>query len=337
MTTIRDVARLAGVSPAAASMALNNHPRISNITKEKVIKASKEINYIPNSIAKSLTTKKTGMIGLMLAEIINPYHATLTHLIKNELDQKGYRLSLGISRGSQKLEQDVVKDFISQRVEGVLIHAVDNINFQLSTIYELIRRNIPTVLIGGNFDGINLPYIDVNLELGCYLLTKYLIEKKYQRFLILSGLMNAATFKRRLEGINKAIIEAAYKITCKDVVETNPDFFGGYESIIKILEKKHLDYDVIICGNDYMAYGVLKALKEYDINVPQEVGVTGFDDIFFSSVTSVPLTSVHVPIEELAQKSVQILYKIIKENIKIDSLSNLVDEVFPTLAIREST
>ncbi|HHT09576.1 MAG TPA: LacI family transcriptional regulator, partial [Candidatus Atribacteria bacterium] len=191
MTTIRDVARLAGVAPSTASLALNSRKRVSSKTREKVLQAAQALGYIPNSLAKNLTAQKTGIIGILMAEIINPYHASLTHFIQKELRKKSYRMNLGITEGEALIEEEVLKDFISQKVDGVLIHTADIINFNLSTFYELIRREIPTVLIGGGFEGVNLPIVDVELEKGIYKLTRYLIQRGYKRFLFLSGLKAA--------------------------------------------------------------------------------------------------------------------------------------------------
>jgi len=309
MTTIRDVARLAGVAPSTASLALNSRKRVSSKTREKVLQAAQALGYIPNSLAKNLTAQKTGIIGILMAEIINPYHASLTHFIQKELRKKSYRMNLGITEGEALIEEEVLKDFISQKVDGVLIHTADIINFNLSTFYELIKREIPTVLIGGGFEGVNLPIVDVELEKGIYKLTRYLIQRGYKRFLFLSGLKAAVTFKRRIDGFQKAMLENGYLVLETDIVETHPDIEGGYTSTLEIFNKKHPAYDVILCVNDYMAFGVLRALRELKIKVPENIGLAGFDDISFASVAGVPLTTVHIPIEELAVKSVDLLYQ----------------------------
>ena len=239
MTTIRDVARLAGVAPSTASLALNSRKRVSSKTREKVLQAAQALGYIPNSLAKNLTAQKTGIIGILMAEIINPYHASLTHFIQKELRKKSYRMNLGITEGEALIEEEVLKDFISQKVDGVLIHTADIINFNLSTFYELIRREIPTVLIGGGFEGVNLPIVDVELEKGIYKLTRYLIQRGYKRFLFLSGLKAAVTFKRRIDGFQKAMLENGYPVWETDIVETHPDIEGGYTSTLKIFNKNH--------------------------------------------------------------------------------------------------
>ncbi|MCX6089783.1 MAG: LacI family DNA-binding transcriptional regulator, partial [Candidatus Atribacteria bacterium] len=107
MITIRDVAKLAGVATSTASMALNGKKRVSQETRAKVLRAAEKLEYIPNSIAKSLTVQKTGVVGLLLAEIVNPYHASLTHFIERELRKNGFRMNLGISEGNIRLEEGV--------------------------------------------------------------------------------------------------------------------------------------------------------------------------------------------------------------------------------------
>ena len=337
MTTIRDVARLAGVATSTASMALNSRKRVSYETRQKVLQAAQNLGYIPNSLAKNLTAQKTGIIGILMAEIINPYHATLTHFIKKELRKKGYRMNLGITEGEAIIEEEVLKDFISQKVDGVLIHTADIINFNISTFYELIKRKISTVLIGGAIEGVNLPKVDVELEKGSYSLTQYLIQRGYKRFLFLSGMKTATTFKRRIDGFQKAMLENGYPVWETDIIETHPDIEGGYASILNIFDKNQRDYDVIICVNDYMAFGVLKALRELKIKVPEEIGIASFDDISFASVAGVPFTTVHIPIEELAIKSVELLHQRILCNENPESKDIWKKTVDTQVVVRQST
>ena len=337
MTTIRDVARLAGVAPSTASLALNSRKRVNPNTRQKVLQAAQVLGYIPNSLAKNLTAQRTGIIGILMAEIINPYHASLTHFIQKELRKKSYRMNLGITEGEALIEEEVLKDFISQKVDGVLIHTADIINFNLSTFYELIRREIPTVLIGGGFEGVNLPIVDVELEKGSYKLTRYLIQRGYKRFLFLSGLKAAVTFKRRIDGFQKAMLENGYLVLETDIVETHPDIEGGYTSTLEIFNKKHPAYDVILCVNDYMAFGVLKALRELKIKVPENIGLAGFDDISFASVAGVPLTTVHIPIEELAVKSVDMLHHWILSSENPEPKDLWKKTVDTQIVVRQST
>jgi len=337
MTTIRDVARLAGVAPSTASLALNSRKRVNPNTRQKVLQAAQVLGYIPNSLAKNLTAQRTGIIGILMAEIINPYHASLTHFIQKELRKKSYRMNLGITEGEALIEEEVLKDFISQKVDGVLIHTADIINFNLSTFYELIRREIPTVLIGGGFEGVNLPIVDVELEKGSYKLTRYLIQRGYKRFLFLSGLKAAVTFKRRIDGFQKAMLENGYLVLETDIVETHPDIEGGYTSTLEIFNKKHPAYDVILCVNDYMAFGVLRALRELKIKVPENIGLAGFDDISFASVAGVPLTTVHIPIEELAVKSVDMLHHWILSSENPEPKDLWKKTVDTQIVVRQST
>jgi LacI family transcriptional regulator len=337
MTTIRDVARLAGVAPSTASLALNSRKRVNSNTRQKVLQAAQDLGYIPNSLAKNLTAQRTGIIGILMAEIINPYHASLTHFIQKELRKRSYRMNLGITEGEALIEEEVLKDFISQKVDGVLIHTADIINFNLSTFYELIKRKIPTVLIGGGIEGISLPIVDVELEKGSYSLTRYLTQRGYKRFLFLSGLKAAMTFKRRIDGFQKAMLENGYPVWETDIVETHPDIEGGYTSALEIFNKNHPDYDVILCVNDYMAFGVLKALRELRIKVPENIGLTGFDDISFASVAGVPLTTVHIPIEELAVKSVDLLYQRILYKESSEEKSLWKKTVDTQVVVRQST
>jgi len=310
MVTLREVAKIAGVSVSTASMALNGSERISSKTREKVFEVAERLGYIPNSLARHLVTKRTQTIGVFVAEVVNPYHATLVRCVREELYRRGYRMYLGITGGDSKVEERMLRDFIALRVDGVLIHTADIVGFSFPTFYELARRKVPTVLVGESIEGLPLPAVEIRLEKGMYELTRYLISQGYRYFLLLSGKKGVATFKKRIDGFQRALVESNPLIQGYDVIETSPDFAGGYESIFRIVKKGScIPYDVVMCVNDYMASGVLKALRELGIRVPKRIGVTGFDDVFLASVVSVPLTTVRIPIDQLVAKSVDLLFR----------------------------
>ena len=125
MVTIIDVARLAGVSISTASLALNNKKRVSEATRLKVLSASEQLGYIPNNLAKSLVSKKTGIVGVLQDEIENPYHATLIKYLEMDLRKKNLKMFLAISNWDSNLEKSILWDFISMKVEGILIHTTD--------------------------------------------------------------------------------------------------------------------------------------------------------------------------------------------------------------------
>lgn len=338
MVTIKDVALRAGVAISTASLAINGKDRVSQKTRGKVLQAADELGYIPNNIAKSLMKNKTELVGLLLADIINPYHATLTHYLEKELRKNGYRIHLGISEGRDIFEKRIITDFISQKVDGVIIHAGDILDVSVNSVIELKNRNIPTVLIGGNINGIILPEVDINLEEGSYELTKYLLEKDYKKPIYITGSMKTLTFKRRVEGHKKALFERNLLFKEEDIIETTPDYEGGYEVTKKLFPERRTEIDLIMCVNDFMAFGVLKALEELKINVPLEVGVAGFDDVLFARVSKIPLTTVRIPIDIIAKKSVEYLIQIINHKNQCNSEHKFKNEkVNLELVIRDST
>jgi len=310
--TIKDVARLAGVAPSTVSIVLSNKGKVSERTREKILQAVNALGYIPNGLARNLARRKTFVVGLLMAEVANPYHATLLHHLEKELRKRGYRLSVGVSEGKPELEMEIVKDFISQKVDGVFIHTADVFDVYFPTIFELKRRSVPVCLIGGELEGISLPVVDIALEAGSYELTNYLVNRGYRRFLYLSGPKNVMTFKRRIDSHKNALMRHGCIFDEKDIVETTPNIAGGYEVIRRVFSYSGPSYDVVLCANDFMAFGVLKAFDEIGIKVPAEIGVAGFDDIEFSSVARVPLTTVRIPIHDLAKNSVDVLYAIME-------------------------
>lgn len=335
MVTIIDVARLAGVSISTASLALNNKKRVSEATRLKVLSASEQLGYIPNNLAKSLVSKKTGIVGVLQDEIENPYHATLIKYLEMNLRKKNLKMFLAISNWDSNLEKSILWDFISMKVEGILIHTTDIGNFHSYILLDIVKRKIPIVLIGNPTKVAHIPNVFLDLEEGSYNLTRYLIYRGYKKFLYLSGSKKAETFLQRINGHKKALSEAGILVKEEDIVETIPEIDGGYDTTFKLFSKKNFPYDAVICVNDYMALGALKALKELGISIPNQVGVAGYDDVIYSTLSDFPITTVKIPIQEIAQLSTNLLLNQIEnkggEREKLDYV------VKTEVVIRDST
>jgi LacI family transcriptional regulator len=221
------------------------------------------------------------------------------------------------------------------KVEGILIHTTDIGNFHSYLLLDIVKRKIPIVLIGNPTKVAHIPNVFLDLEEGSYNLTRYLIYRGYKKFLYLSGSKKAETFLQRINGHKKALSEAGILVKEEDIVETIPEIDGGYDTTFKLFSKKNFPYDAVICVNDYMALGALKALKELGISIPNQVGVAGYDDVIYSTLSDFPITTVKIPIQEIAQLSTNLLLNQIEnkggEREKLDYV------VKTEVVIRDST
>lgn len=325
--TISDIARSLGVSEATVSLALNNNPIVKEETRERVRLTADQLGYVPNSYARRLVLKRSGMLGVVVPDIENVYYASLVKELSDRVSHSGYSLSIFISSNDPKKEERAIDDMISSRVEG-MIYVPINTPADLSGSRGLIERSgIPTVCATTLIDGMSCVLCD--LEEGMRQLLSHIMREKPGRIAYLSGPEGVYTLDCR----QKAFLDAAesYGVDVTVIHLPAVDYRQAFEAAHGLLGNLP---DVIVCVNDFMALGVVNLLTEQGISVPRDVSVTGFDDSVFSIASPVPLTTVRQDISALAEKTVDMLLGLIGSDTTPES------EVLrlPTgLIIRKST
>ncbi len=329
--TIKDVARAAKVSVGTASMALNGKPGVNEETRERVLQIARQLNYKPNPYARFLTNKKTNIIGLIVTDITNPFFGNLINYIQQDLGEHGYDIMLGISRGSITEEKRIVQKFIDMHVDGVI--AVPSHNPVSDTLHyqELQKLKLPVCFITSYYPGIEVPCVMTDLSDGSYQLTKYLLKNGHRNIAYLVGNLSVPVSNLRVEGYISAYREEALPCQPDWIVTTKVTLQGGYSATEQLLEK--FQPDAIITANDFMAMGVLKSLKEHQIQVPKEISVAGYDDLIYSSMLETPLTTVRQPLEQICQRTVSLFLN------QLTSLETVTEKILlkPTLVIRTSS
>lgn len=334
MIRLKDVALKAGVSEATASLALNNDPRVKNSTRLRVLKIAEDLGYIPNGVAQGLARKKTYNIGLIVTDVQNPYFGDVMKYLDQYLRDEQYNVLLSVSNDDISLENKIIQNFISQRVDGVVIIPTQNKRTDF-TIYERLKQNkIPFVFCTTYYDGYDNCCVMTDLREGSYQLTKYLIELGHKKMIYLvSSDRDVAMSKLRLEGFTMALKEAGLDEAESTIMECrHTDFYNAYRVIRQnvTLDTKP---DAIMAINDIMALGAIKALKEIGFEIPIDVSVAGYDDLIFSSISDVSLTTVRQNVSRLCLETVQMLLKKIQGQATTEALI-LIE---PELIIRKST
>ncbi|KXZ39715.1 transcriptional regulator, LacI family [Alkalithermobacter thermoalcaliphilus JW-YL-7 = DSM 7308] len=329
--TIKDIARLAGVSTTTVSKIINNkHDSISKDTTEKVIKIMKDNNYVPSTIARSLVTKKTKTIGLIIPDIVNPFFPELARGAEDKANKEGYNLIICNTDEDIQKEDRYVAMLVEKMVDGIIFTA----SSQRVDDFKLLKNaNIPIVLVDRDVKGSHISSkITVDNFMGAYEGTKHLIEQGYKKIIFITGSLKNKTSLDRLNGYKKALDEHNIKFSYENVIEGSYKSEWGYNAVNFIL-KQNKNFDALFCGNDLIAIGAIKALKENDIKIPQDVGVLGFDDIYISRIIDPQLTTIKQPIYEMGYKSVQTLIDILEKKSK--KVKDIV--LVPKLVIRSST
>lgn len=280
MATIKDVAKLAGVSISTASLALNNKPRVSEETKEKVLQAAKELGYRPNFSAQSLKTNKTGSIGVFIYGFGGPIFSDLLETIHIELRKE--ELNLIVSMGKSSIE--LLKN---KQVDGAIIFDTKITN---EAIIDFAQTK-PVIVLDRHLDYPNVYSSVVKNTESVYELILEMIKKGYKKFSYVSGPERTKDNQDRYKGFLRALNEK--KVIPHLQFKGNFTIESGYSVGKKIasLEDKP---DFIFCANDEMAVGLIRALKDNKVRIPSEIAVAGFDGIYLGDYIIPKLTTVKV-------------------------------------------
>lgn len=322
--SIYDVAKKAGVSVVTVSRVINNVPTVRASSKEKVMKAIKLLNYQPNVAAQILARGRSNVIGLLIPNLTDPFIMEVVHAVDYELKKNGYFLALSVTSNANEESEFL---FQQERVDGVLILTPLS---EKSYVSSLKSKNIPFVIM----DNQVFPYTESSIVVdnlkGGYDVTRFLLEKGHVKISCIGGPENLISSEHRVKGFCNALQEVGLKPF--SVVRGKFDVDTGYKVAMDWIENNMLPTG-IICGDDHIAFGVLDALKEKGIKVPEEVSVIGYDDHPFASKLHPYLTTVKQPAIEMGEKGVKTLL----EKIQGVKKNNIVIKLEAKLIERSST
>lgn len=309
--TIKDIARMAEVSTATVSLILNNKDEnISTTTREKVLRIVKESNYIPNTMARSLVTRKTKTIGLIIPDIANPFFPELARGAEDKASEAGYSLIFCNTDDDFEKEEKYIDMLAEKMVDGIVFaHSAKRIGGLAS--YD--RGDIPIILIDRDLESENVKgkVLVNNLE-GAYHGVKYLLDNGRRKIVFITGALTSNTARDRLAGYRKALEE--YNIVFDESYVKAGQYKSewGIEAVSQLL-KEEIQFDAAFCGNDLIAIGVMKTLKNSGYSIPEDVSVVGFDDIQMASMVEPELTTVKQPNYEMGYKAVELLIEVLEK------------------------
>ena len=328
---LKDIADKTGFSTNTVSLALRQSPRIPQQTRDVIQRAAAELNYLPNQIAKSLVSRETKTIGLVLTDINNP---TLTHTaqaIEIALSERGYGTLFATSNNTLSEEIRAIELFRSRQVDGMLIYPTSH--RKLDHIRPLRRANYPVVLLVGDPDaGIDAVCIDERR--GAYKAARHLIDVGHRKIGIIDS-ANPLGNLEKLQGYQQALLEAG--IDFDESFRVDPHGHTaekGYWAMDTLLSGKKRP-TAVFAANDSLAIGALRWCQSHNLRVPDDMAIVGFDNIEFAEYAGVPLSSVNYAVEIVTRMAVDRLMRLIAAG---DTLPEpRVTQIDPDLIIREST
>lgn len=316
MVTIKDVAKASGYSSAMVSYALNGKGNLKAETREKIIKVAKELNYIPNSAAVALRSKKTKMVGLILRDIHNPSFSTLANNIEKVLAEHGYNLSIFTTNGQKDINKSIIDFYGGGRLDG-LIYSVVALDEESKNSLEELQNSV-VISVSEMSD----------VEYGAYQATEHLLKIGHTNVAHIASPKNHPNSKFMIKGFERAL--RVYGVKDNGVrIE-----YGGYEledaerAVEKLISKLDLPIAIFV-ASDFAAFGVMRYLQKQGLNIPKDVSLVGWDNISFSE--SVGLTTLNLAQELIAKKAVFKLLEILEPdkgypNIEIPQYELIVRE-----------
>jgi len=310
--TLKDIGKEVGVSATTVSRALNNKPDISYETKQKIKEAAERLGYSPNALARSLKAKKTGSIGVLIADIADPFFAPIVKGIENTAREMGYNIILCDTSEEYEQEKLAVQMMLEKRVDGLLITPSQT---EYGDILGLKRKKIPFVLLARHFDLVESDYVIPDEIKGAFSATDHLIKKSHKKILFINGPNYISSARERLVGYKRALQEHAILFDESLVKEGALKMEDGYR-IMKEMLSTTTEFTAIFAYCDFVALGIIQALKEKKFKIPEDVAIMGYDDVIFARFLEVPLTTVHIPKYELGKEAMKLLKKKIEGKIQ---------------------
>jgi LacI family transcriptional regulator len=308
--TVEQVAKLSGVSRSTVSRVINNHPNVKPGVRQRVLEVIAETGYHPNPAARSLASRRSGIIGLVIPRAVqslftDPYYPRLMQGVAQACNANDYTLSLFLFHTEDEEQKLYPRVLRTRLVDGVIVSA-SQIDDPL--IPELINNHMPFVMVGRPNDLPQVNFVNVDNAVGAYAATSYLIRLGYKCIATITGPLNTTVGLDRRQGYRDALNDRSRSIDEALIVEGDFSELGGYAAMQRLIPHQP---DAVFVASDTMAFGALRALREAGLSVPDDVAVLGFDDLPTSALSDPPLTTVRQPIRRVGAQAVEILIDIL--------------------------
>jgi len=321
---IDDVARAAGVSRATVSRVMNGRASVGPLLAEKVLRAAGELNYQPSPVARSLSLGRTLAVGLVVPDLANPMFQAVLHGLSQAAEADGYRVLVSDTAERPGTEASVTRD-TRNRCDAVVLVAPRLTDSELS---RLLPELDPVILVNRVAPGQEAPSVGVDYTAAAFAAVEHLVFLGHRRLVYLGGPPASASNWLRVAGLDRA--KAAFPDLDVDVIPCGQSMSHGYEAAEAVLSSRATG---VVAYNDLVAFGLLARLRALNVGVPDQLSVTGFDDIELARYAIPALTTINVPYEELGIRA----WERLRSQTEGEA-AGLATEILPTrLVARDST
>ncbi|QMV50495.1 HTH-type transcriptional regulator GalR [Ewingella americana] len=302
MATIKDVARLAGVSVATVSRVINHSPKASDSSREAVLSAMQHLQYHPNANARALAQQSTETLGLIVADVSDPFFGAMVKAVEQVAYATGNFLLIGNGYHNVDKERQAIEQLIRHRCAALVVHAKMLPDDELQSLMQQIPG---MVLINRTLAGFEQRCVALDDRYGAWLATRHLIQSGHQRIAILCSNHGISDASDRLQGYLDALQEHNIPVDDKLIAYAEPDEIGGEQAMADLLGLGR-SFTAVTCYNDSMAAGALSVLSDNSIDVPTDISLVGFDDVLISRYLRPRLTTVRYPVVAMANQAAQL-------------------------------
>ena len=329
MATIYQVSELAGVSLATVSRVMNDSDKVSAKTRDKVLAAMKELGYRPNTIAQSLASSRSNSVGILIPELYGPFFGIILSSIEEELRNAGKHVIITAGHSEPERERSSIEFLLSRRCDALILHA-----YALDDEYlrNLVKGPVPVVLLTRTLPEISNRCFTLDNVLGGYLAAQAVIEDGHRKIAYITGPLWKMDARDRLEGHKRALAEAGISFDEELTYEGTYQESSGNQGMVELLNRGN-PFTAVVCANDEMAAGAMDVARKQGFNIPDDMSVIGFDNVYFTRYLHPKLSSISYSIDGMGRMAARCVLKEVYGESELD----IQNEFIPSLVRREST
>lgn len=334
--TIKDVAKMAGVSKGTVSAVINAKRTVKPSTRDSVLAVMKKMNYRPQGIARNLKNRNYDKsIGLIIKDINYPFYTSIASGVKEYANEKGYIVVITSSENNHESEKEISDLFAYKDIKGTIIAPVVEGTAEIEHLFKLKMINYPFVLLE-SVQGIRSNVVTIDNIKAIKKAVKYLIDIGHEKIVHFAGPESSSHTQERIDGFINAFSEHTLAFNKNMIVHIGNNYEESFSNTLKYFKgKRKNNYPTaIVCFNDQQALGVMKALIELNIKVPNDISIIGNDDIYYAQIYPVPLTTIRAPQKEIGRRAAEILINNIESKKLLEPETIVLDT---KLVIRKST
>ncbi|MFI3209665.1 MAG: LacI family DNA-binding transcriptional regulator [Peptostreptococcaceae bacterium] len=309
--TIKDVAKKADVSISTVSRVINNSKPVTDQVKQRVLDVIDETGYIPNPLARSLVTKKSQLIGVIVPEISDYLVNEMLNGIEEVAKMYDYEILLANTYSDKEQELKCINLLRAKQVEGIVMISND---LQEEHVEYIKKCSIPVTYMSKNANDFDIYTVSVDNEMASYDMTNYLIDLNHKKIaLLLNNNEKSVLETERINGYKKALNERNIDFDENLIFMSGQNYENGYDTVKRLIEDK-VEIDSIFATSDEIAIGAINASIDMGMNVPEDISVVGFDDVKMSRIYRPKLTTVHQPLYDIGAVAIRMVIKLIDVN-----------------------